>query len=160
MADMKIELLQRPLAVLNVADVPAGEIEASEIAGLIASAHEVLEASLNRHIGERVLKLTYGQWTGSAVLLHDPTEVLEVTAAGEPTEEYTIDGRVLTVEGEAPVTITYKVGWTKETVPTRVRQALLAVIDDLVKNPGVLASETMYVNAQVEALAALYRLGR
>lgn len=159
MVDMTIEMVQRPVAVLTVADVQAQGQSEADVAGLIATAHEVLEASLNRLIGQRTLKTTFGQWAGSAVLPYDPTEILEVTAAEQPAA-YLLDGRILTVEGESPVTLTYKCGWNRDTVPLRIRQALLVIVRDLISHPEILSGAAMYANEEVESLAGLYRVRR
>lgn len=160
MADMSVEWVERPALVLQPADISTTDVSDDDVMALIRCAQEVLEVSLNRLIGKRVLKVTYGQWTGSAVLPHDPTAILSVTAAGISTAAYFTDGRILTVEGGGPVSVTYTCGWSSATVPDGVKAALKIIVADLIKNPEVLSGKDMYSNAEVEAHAALYRLMR
>lgn len=159
MVDITIEMVQRPAALLAATDVQGEGLSDTDVAELIATAHEVLEASLSRLVGERVYKITYGQWTGSAVLPHDPTQIISVLASDAPAT-YITDGRILTVRGEGPVSITYQCGWSSDTAPAGIKAALKVIVADLVKNPEVLSGTTLYFNQEVEALVALYRLMR
>jgi len=160
MADVSVEWVERPALVLQPADIAAADMSDEDVTALIRCAQEVLEVSLSRLIGARVLKVTYGQWTGSVVLPHDPTAILSVTAAGTATEAYFTDGRILTVEGGGPVSVTYACGWSGATVPDGVKAALKVIVTDLIQNPEVLSGKDMYSNAEVESHAALYRLMR
>lgn len=163
MADIKIEVISRAKSLLSMEEGRlAGKITGTErdleVTMAIASAQEFLEADLSRQIGSRTLKVTYGQWSGSAVLPYDPTSVIEVTAGGAITTDYRIDGRYLTVNGEPPVTITFECGWNEETVPSPIKQAMMMIVADLLSNTQAQTEVLLHANAAVEALTSLYRL--
>jgi len=123
----------------------------AELADAIAAARDYAEAFLGLPVGEQVLQYTYRTWCGRAVLPCDVTEVLSVTAAGAPVLPLPVaDGRTLTLTAVAPVVVTIKCGWTAATLPATVKQAMLLLITDLIRNPQAQSDVELFRNQAFE----------
>lgn len=123
----------------------------AELLDAVAAARDYAEAYLGLPVGEQVLEYTYRTWCGSVVLPCDVTELVAVTAAGVPVLPLpTLDDRTLKFAATAPVVVRIKCGWTAATLPATVKQAMLLLITDLIRNPQAQSDIQLYRNQAFE----------
>lgn len=123
----------------------------ADLIDAIAAARDYAQAYTGVPVGEQVLEYTYRTWCGSVVLPCDVTELVAVTAAGVPVLPLPdLDDRTLTLDATAPVVIRIKCGWTAETLPATVKQAMLLLITDLVRNPQAQSDVQLFRNQAFE----------
>ncbi len=143
----------------QVIDLPRAKLQCkitgserdADLTDAIAAARGYAQAYLGLPVGEQVLEYTFRTWCGSVVLPCDVTELVAVTAAGAPVLPLPVlDDRTLTIEATAPVVIRIKCGWTADTLPSTVKQAMLLLITDLVRNPQAQSDVQLYVNQAFE----------
>ena len=123
----------------------------AELLDAVAAARDYAEAYLGLPVGEQVLEYTYRTWCGSVVLPCDVTELVAVTAAGVSVLPLpTLDDRTLKLTATAPVVVRIKCGWTAGTLPATVKQAMLLLITDLIRNPQAQSDIQLYRNQAFE----------
>lgn len=132
----------------------------TEVTDAIVAAGQHMQRELWQAVGDQVVEFRYKDWYGAALLPYDVTELVSVTAAGIALDSsaYVLDGRLLTSNAaNAPVKVRIRTGWTAETLPAPVKQAMLLMIVDFLRNPQGQTDAQLYVNPAVEGLIALYR---
>ena len=118
-----------------------------DVADAIAAARDFAQSELGVPVGEQVLEYTYAQWQGSVELPCDVTNLLAVSAAGVPVAPLPVlAGRTLTLAAAAPVVVRIRCGYTAETLPATVKQAMLLFIADMVRNPSAQTETQLYRN--------------
>jgi hypothetical protein len=147
-----------PLTVIDLARARlqcklTGTDRDADVIDAIAAARAFVEAEIGLPVGEQVREYTWATWSGSAVLPCDVTELLAVTTAEVAvTPLPALAGRTLTVAATAPVVVRIRCGWTAATLPATVKQAMLLLIADFVRNPQAQTETQLFRNHALDAL--------
>lgn len=154
-------------AATQVIDLVRGKLQCKitgndrndDVSDAIAAARDYAQAFLGYPVGEQVLEYTFAAWTGAITFDFDVTELMAVSAAGVPVVPLpTLNDRTLTLTATAPVVVRVKCGYTAANLPATVKQAMLLLIADFVRNPQAQTEAQLYQNQAVDNLLWPHRV--
>ena len=131
-----------------------------EVKDAINAAIEYAQVHLSVPIPEQTVDCVFPYWDGQCQLPFVPKEVIAVEANGEvlSTDQYVVNYRFVEAAVTGVVKITCKAGYTKDTLPTPIKQAILMLSTDLLRNQQAQQEANLYVNQAVDSLLAMYRM--
>jgi hypothetical protein len=129
------------------------------ITDAINAARDYVQERTQRAIGVQRLTFTYPQWRGCALLPFDITQLLAVTVDGVAEDPLpTPIGRLIELSDAygKKVAISIETGYTPATLPGALKQAMLLLIADAVRNPAAQVETTLHENKALETLLYPY----
>lgn len=131
-----------------------------EVTDAIWAATEYVQKYLYCPIQKQTVDFVLDTWPGSVVLPIAPDSITEVTCNGVviDAEHYTLNYRTLTIDAEGTVKVTMTAGYDSDTLPTPIKQAVLMLLTDYLRNTQAQQESALYVNQAVDNLLSLYRM--
>ena len=131
-----------------------------EVKDAINAAIEYVQVHLSIPVPEQTVECVYPFWDGDTQLPFVPKEVTGVEANGESlaADQFRVNYRFVEADVTGVVKITCTAGFTKDTLPTPIKQAILMLATDYLRNQQAQQEANLYVNQAVDNLLALYRM--
>lgn len=131
-----------------------------EVTDALNAAIEYVQMHLSIPIPQQTVECVFPFWDGSCQLPFVPTLISSVEANGETLsdDQYKTNYRFVEAAVEGVVKITCTAGFTQETLPTPIKQAILMLATDYLRNQQAQQTTQLYVNEAVDNLLALYRM--
>ena len=131
-----------------------------EVKDALNAAIEYVQVHLSIPVSEQAVDCIYPRWTGLCELPFVPSEIISVEANGEKlsSDQYRVKYRFVEAAVTGVVKISCKGGFTKDNLPTPIKQAILMLSTDYLRNQQAQQESNLYVNQAVDNLLALYRM--
>lgn len=131
-----------------------------EVKDALNAAIEYVQVHLSIPVSEQTVECIYPRWAGKCELPFAPSEIVSVEANGEElsSDQYSVNYRFVKAAVTGVVKITCKGGFSKDNLPTPIKQAILMLSTDYLRNQQAQQESNLYVNQAVDSLLALYRM--
>lgn len=130
----------------------------SEVEDALYSAIEYVQVNLNIPVEKQSVEMIFEDWTRGYVFLpFKPDSVDSVTVDGVETE-FDVNYRKVTFDAVGTVIVTATGGFTSETLPMPIKQAILMLATDYLRNQQAQQEQELFTNQAVECLLAQYRM--
>lgn len=131
-----------------------------EVKDALNAAIEYVQVHLSIPVSEQTVECIYPRWEGKCELPFAPSEIVSVEANGEElsSDQYSVNYRFVEAAVTGVVKITCKGGFSKDNLPTPIKQAILMLSTDYLRNQQAQQESNLYVNQAVDSLLALYRM--
>lgn len=131
-----------------------------EVKDALNAAIEYVQVHLSIPVSEQAVDCIYPRWPGQCELPFVPSEIISVESNGEKlsSDQYRVNYRFVEAAVTGVVKICCKGGFTKDNLPTPIKQAILMLSTDYLRNQQAQQESNLYVNQAVDNLLALYRM--
>ena len=128
-----------------------------EVKDALNAAIEYAQVFLGAPVAKCSVKLITDCWPGSYCIPFEFVSIDSVTVDGEA-GDYSLSGHIIAIDAVGgPVQIELTGGYTAENLPSPIKQAVLMLATDYLRNQQAQQGSQLYKNTAVDDLLALYR---